>query len=264
MLRRFIYLDAAALAQYVTALEGGLLTESTTRSSRSGTGAGGFDTKVISVSGEKSSEDEELKTIADTDESRFDRLLQAARDDPETLGWVEVSQPDLDYDGIAVGMMISWECDIFIPETMRILAKSSEALDAIDMIQRVMPAATRLGLDTDGLPDNEVLSDVSSFLSGVDAGLVVVGEDSDTDWQVAGQLDGEYVRSDVEGRALIVGKVAQKIAPGRWKPFLTLPGMNLFPREQRRKMERQPPEPGKEDQYLAGPALMLDVLAIYR
>jgi len=40
--------------------------------------------------------------------------------------------------------------------------------------------------------------------------------------------------------------------------------MNLVPREERRRMERQAPEPGKESEYLSGPALMLDILAIYR
>jgi len=43
VLRRFIYLDKTALHQYVTALEGGRTTESTTRLMRTGTGAGGFD-----------------------------------------------------------------------------------------------------------------------------------------------------------------------------------------------------------------------------
>lgn len=40
--------------------------------------------------------------------------------------------------------------------------------------------------------------------------------------------------------------------------------MNLLPREERRRLERQSPPTGKENEYLAGPALMLDILAIYR
>ena len=86
MLRRFIYLDRTALDQYVTALEGGRTTGSTTRSTRTGTGSGGIDVKVAKASGEKSREEEESKTVADTDEARFDRLLQAAADEPDSLG----------------------------------------------------------------------------------------------------------------------------------------------------------------------------------
>ncbi len=40
--------------------------------------------------------------------------------------------------------------------------------------------------------------------------------------------------------------------------------MNLLSRERRREMERTKPATGKEEEYLSGPSLMLDVLAIYR
>jgi hypothetical protein len=40
--------------------------------------------------------------------------------------------------------------------------------------------------------------------------------------------------------------------------------MNLLSREERRKKEHEAPPPGKEAEYLPGPALMLDILAIYR
>jgi len=109
VLRRFIYLDRTALDQYVTALEGGRTTESTTRLVRTGTGAGGFDAKLVSASGEKSREEEESRTLADTDEARFDRLLRAAASQPEVLGWTEVMQPDTDLAGIGLGAMLAWE-----------------------------------------------------------------------------------------------------------------------------------------------------------
>jgi len=99
----------------------------------------------------------------------------------------------------------------------------------------------RLGLDTEGLPNDEEI-----------------------DWRIAGQLDGESLHGDVEGRARVVGKVSKTVPLGRWKPYLTFPGMNLLPREKRRRLERQSPATGKENEYLAGSALMLDILAIYR
>ncbi len=85
VLARFIYLDTVALGQYLAALEGGLLSESTRRSRRSGTGGGGVDAKVVQARGERTSE-EESRTVADTDAARFARLLEAADDDPEALG----------------------------------------------------------------------------------------------------------------------------------------------------------------------------------
>jgi hypothetical protein len=262
MLRRFDYLDRTALGQYVTALEGGLTTESTTRLLRSGTG--GVDVKVINASGERSREEEESRTLADTDEARFDRLLRAAAAEPEALDWVEVLQPDTDLDGIGIGAMLSWECDLYVPEIIQTLARSGEALGAIGMMQNLLPMARSLGLDTEGLPNDEEMSAVSDFISGMDASLLVVGEDDETDWRVAGQLTDGWLHGDVEGRARVVGKVSKVVPLGRWKPYLTFPGMNLLPREERRRMERQAPAPDKEGEYLSGPALMLDILAIYR
>lgn len=264
MLRRFIYLDTTALTQYMTALEGGLITESTMRSLRSGAGSGGLDARLLHATGEKSREDEESRTLTDTDEARFDRLLRAADAEPEALGWVEVLKADTDLDGIGVGAMVSWECDVYLPDIIQIMSRSGQALEAIGMMENILPIARTLGLDTDGLPDDEEISAASGFLRGMDASLVVVGEDEDTDWRVAGQLTDGFVHGELDGRARVVGKVAKILSPGHWKPFLTFPGMNLVSREERRRMERQAPPLGKEAEYLSGPALMLEMLAIYR
>lgn len=264
MLRRFLYLDTVALAQYVTALEGGLLTTSSERATKTGGGSGGADAKVVRFTGERSRENEQSKTFSDTHEARFSRLLDAASASPESLGWIEVFDPDSDFADIGVGAMVHWECDFYIPEVIQMLAQSGEARNAIKTMQHLLPEAKRLGLDTEGLPDSDEMDAVSKFIEGVSARLVVVGEDDDTDWRVAGKALDEFLLGELEGRACIVGKVTKIIAPGRWKPFLTFPGMNLMSREERRALERKEPDKGKEDEYLAGPAAMLDLLAIYR
>ena len=55
---------------------------------RSGTGGGVVDAKVAHASGERSRQDEEFRTFADTDGALFDRLLGAAAATPEALDWV--------------------------------------------------------------------------------------------------------------------------------------------------------------------------------
>lgn len=264
MLRRFVYLDATALGQYVTALEGGLLTESRSRSVRSGSGSGGVDAKVIQAAGQRSREEEDSRTLADTDEARFDRLLRAADADPEALGWIEVLDPDTEFDSAGIGAMVSWECDLFIPQVIQFASRSGEALEALGMMQNILPMARDLGLVTDELPNDDEMTAAAGMLRGLNANLVVVGEDDDTEWCVAGKLADGFIHGELDGRARLVGKVTKVLPPGRWKPFLTFPGMNLVPREERRKMEREAPPPGKESEYLSGPALMLDILAIYR
>lgn len=127
----------------MTALEGGLTTESTRRSTRSGSGTAGVGMKFIHASGERSRENEESRTLPDTDEARFDRLLRAADAEPEALGWVDVIQPDTDLDGVGIGAMVSWECDLYIPEIIQRLARSGEALGALDMMRNLLPMARR-------------------------------------------------------------------------------------------------------------------------
>lgn len=264
MLRRFVYLDHISLNQYVTALEGGLTKESTTRSLRGSVGKGGIDVKLADASLERSREDEEARTYSDTPEAQFDRLLKAAAKDSEALAWLDVAQPDVDFVDIGVGAMVSWECELYVPHIIQTMAGSGGARDAIDKMQSLLPAAKRLGLDTRGLPGLEEMQAASTFLGQMDSKLLVVGEDDESDWRVAGRVKDEFFHGDLEGVGRIVGKVSKILSKGHSRPFLTFPGMDLVPREQRRRMERQAPPPGKEEEYLTGPSLMLDILAIYR
>jgi hypothetical protein len=93
--------------------------------------------------------------------------------------------------------------------------------------------------------------------------LLTVGKDDDTDWKVAGRVDGQSELGGFEGRAYVVGKISKVIPDGHWQPFLTFPGMDLVSREQRRSLAKKTPDAGEEGQYLQGPALMLHLLAVY-
>ena len=264
MLTRFLYLDSIALAQYLSSLEGGSLTGSTQRSTRAGSAEGGADLKVAHGKGARSHEEAQERTLVDTDGARFERLLGAAAKDPERLGWTEVTDPDTDFEGIGIGAMVTWECDLYVPETVKMLSKAGGALPVLEMMRKVLPAASALGLNTHGVPGGDQIDAMTSFFEGIESKALIVGEDDATDWQVAGNLTGQPDLADLEGRARVVGKVARILKPGQWKPFMTFPGMDLLSREERRRAERTAPAPGKEDDYLHGPALILDVLAIYR
>lgn len=264
MLRRFVYLDHVSLNQYVTALEGGLTKESTKRSLQNEAGRGEPDLNGPDTASERSRENEESRTYAETQEAQFDRLLKAAEVNPEGLAWVEMAGPNVEFAEIRVGTMVSWECDLYVPQIIQSLSSSGEARDALNMMQDLLPSVQRLGLDTEGLPSTNEIETTSTFLSKMDAKLLVVGEEDVSDWRVAGQVNDDFLHAELEGTAHIVGKVSKVLPENHSKPYLTFPGMNLVPREQRRKMERQAPPEGQEEEYLVGPALMLDILAIYR
>ncbi len=85
--------------------------------------------------------------------------------------------------------MLAWECDLYIPEIVQALARSGEALGAIGMMQNLLPVARRLGLDTEGLPNDEEMRAVSGFISGMDASLLVVGEDDENGLASSGPVE---------------------------------------------------------------------------
>jgi hypothetical protein len=267
MLRRFLYLDTSALTDYLSAVEGGTRESLARRSLTTGKSEGSVDAKLAKGGIGRTKENEESLTLADTAHAQFERLLKLMNDDPESAGWLEVMDSDTDLQSAGIGMMADFECDIYIPDTIRAATQMHELAGAIDAMEALLPSANALGLDTSGLPSKDEIDAVKGFgdLSKLfSESLVVVGDLDDSDWRIAGRLKQEHVNSDIDGRARVVGKISAKWPSGKWKPLLALPGSTLISREQRRRMERQRPEPGEEENFLEGPAVMLDVLAIYR
>lgn len=265
MLIKFLYLDRPALGQYISSLEGGSVQTSTTRSSHGGSFEGGGDLKVASAKGSRSHEEEVERALVDTESAQFKRLLAAAAEDPERLGWIEVLDPDADFEGVGIGAMVSWECDLFVPAAVKMISQAGGVAPLLDTMRAMLPAAKALGLKTGTMPADEELDAMGTMLRGFESSKVlIVGEDDATDWKVAGHLSGQVELGDLEGRARVVGKVARTLREGQWKPYMAFPGMDLLSREQRRLAERTPPAAGKEDDYIHGPALMLDILAVYR
>jgi len=81
-------------------------------------------------------------------------------------------------------------------------------------------------------------------------------------------LDREWLRcdlGDLEGEATVVGRVLKNWPEAQRHSLLTLPGLNLMSREQRRQWERgQSDADGGEEMTLEGPAATMSVVAIFR
>ncbi|MBE1588187.1 hypothetical protein ACFPOI_52335 [Nonomuraea angiospora] len=265
MLKRFLYLDEPKLADYVSALEGGLRSSRELKSTRGGKKDAGIDVKAAKGGIERSEQNEETLSLTDTPHARFERLLELATAAPEASGWIEVLDTSHGLQDAGFGAMISVECDAYIPEIIKALAPQGGLADTLDQIETFLPYAATFNLDVSGLPSREEIEAIKGASQLFGGKLVVVGELDDADWQIAGQLDATNIRDpEIEGRVIIVGKITKKWSAGQWKPLLALPGTSLLPRNQRRVLERKPPEEGHEDQYLEGPAVMIEVLAIYR
>lgn len=264
MLKHFIYLNESTLENYLSALEDGLRANAQTTSGESSALKGSIGVPAVSASGGKDHKTEEVASRSDTASSRFERLLRLAKSDVEASGWVEVLDPDTDFEGIGIGAIVELECEIYVPETIKVLSNSGGISQAIEKFQALTPFASALGLDTDGLPPMAQLDAAKNFTRALGSNAALVGDLDGTNWQVAGKLLDDSLRDEVEGHARVIGKVSTVVKKGTWKSLISLPGMNLISRDQRRAMERKGPSSGQEDSWIQGPALLLDILAVYR
>jgi hypothetical protein len=109
---------------------------------------------------------------------------------------------------------------------------------------------------------------MSGFMKSMKSdGLIVVGNDDESEWKIASNLRRDLIRvpiGELSGSFRVTGKVGRAIRKGEYKMLIGLPGMSLLPRDQRRAMEKDRPKPEEMDMYLEGPARLIDVLAIYR
>jgi hypothetical protein len=264
VLKNFLYLNEDSLAAYLSSLEGGLRGSSEKSSSTSKVLTGGVDAKVVKGTAEGSREEAVHISLADTAQARFERLEGLATENAEQSGWVTVNSPDDDLDGIGIGALVDIECEIYVPDQIRLLSSTGGTREALNTLEALRPMAEMVGLDTGSVPTPEESGAFRSMVSNLGSDQVLVGERDDSNWRIAGKLLGRHLNGEIEGFARVVGKVSAAWRAGQWKPILSLPGMNIMPREQRRRLEREGPEPGNSESWLEGPALMLDLLAVYR
>ncbi|WP_329458079.1 DUF6414 family protein [Streptomyces sp. NBC_01497] len=265
MLKRFLYLDATTLADYVSALEGGIRESLERKTSTGKNASGGVKASVVEAAIGRTRGTEESASFTDTPQAQFERLMELARTEPKIAGWVDVVDPDIDLQDIGVGALIDIECDIYVPEIVKALTPDGGLVEALDKLDALLPFVSMFDATAaQGLPSEDERDAFRGFVGALGGKALVVGDLDSSNWRIAGQLESGNVKGDMEGTARITGKVSKRWGEGQWKPLLALPGSSLISREQRRALERTKPKEGEEDQYLEGPALMLDILAIYR
>lgn len=265
MLRNFLYLNEITLNGYLSALEDGLRSAAEhrttqTKSLSSKAGVAGFGAQ-----GGTESDTESSRSYSDTSEARFERFMSLSAANPERSGWIDIVNSDDDFPAATPGTILEFDCEIFVPPMIRSLTSSGGIGQAMAMLKSMAPIMKALQPETTELPPEEQIQAVSAMSSLMGDDLALVGERDDTDWRIAGRLIAASIRdNELDGAARVVGKVSAVLRPGEHKSLLALPGMNLMTREQRRAQAKAGPKTGEEANWLTGPAVMLDVLAVYR
>jgi hypothetical protein len=263
VLRKFLYLDETSLDDYVSALEDGLRQKREISSAATSDKSGELNVRVARGGVGAGSSSGESTEYADTPPAKFNRLLELAEANEEDMAWLEI-QDLSQLDGVGFGALVHLECEAYIPDMVRMFA-SGDLADAIGLMQNLGGFADALGLDMTGMPTGHEIEGIEAATKMIKSDLVFVGEDDASAWKIAGKLSKAHLRDpDVEGFVKVVGKVSKQWPAQQWKPLMALPGASLVPRKERRDMERKVPDNPDDDSYLEGPAVMIDVLAVYR
>jgi len=265
MLRHFLYLNETMLTSYLGTIEGGLSNETLrkTRKQSDRSGKAGLKGGPVDIGGTKGSEEsiEDERRLQEGPEQRFDRFLKALEDDPERYSFEEVLDLEDAWPRLRPGDFITVTCDVEVPQTSLLLSRGEEMSGLLDMMDAMRPLAGMFGKSETELPSMEQTAAMRSFTQVAKSDLVVVSEDEeDGSPRVAGKLLSAFVREVPSGEVMLVGKIAKRWQSGDAHSIMALPGASLLPRDQRRKNAAKQ----TDDTVLAGPAMSLDLLAIFR
>ncbi|WP_018545260.1 DUF6414 family protein [Streptomyces sp. LaPpAH-108] len=257
-LPRFLYLDDRALGEYLSVVEEGLSDESKMRRMSSATG---IEPTALGepVSGDSTSEEE--RVIRETASQRFIRLVTAL--DAASLRWRYRDIEDLgeEFDVVKVADIVQVQCEVEIPPFVRMFSQPDQLDGMVNMIEAFRAMAPLLGQDLDGLPGKKEAKAVRDFGKAMKSDVVIVGDQEEGGPQVTGKLHQDFIRDEIEGEVFILGKISKRLKDGETHSLLAIPGASLMSRQQRRQAARQEQT---DETTLVGPALALDILAIYR
>lgn len=257
------YLDSAALDDYIASIEDGLTESTTTR--HAGLARKGGSVGIRIAQGEIGTEEtgESTRALKDHDTAKLERLITYGRANSNVVNWTDVLEPDTIFPDLRIGEMIEWECDVYLPPMSELFANQSFASNLRSMAD-IASLAKIFGTPDADFPDSEEVNQVADFLENLNMRPVLVGEDSETGWRIVGSLHKGAIRTDhFDDRARVIAKLRRIISADSWYPLQVASGVPMG-REQRRKLERKgPSSSNEEDQFLKGPLLVVDYLAVY-
>jgi hypothetical protein len=259
-LREFLYLNPQLVEQFVGQVEGGLYDEESEREQRAREGKGKLGYGSLGVEGGGGSQTETSRTVRQTPESRFNRLVELINSQEDLLISVDESTTGL-YGRLAPGRLIDAICYVDVPSMGRFLAQAQELDGLAQLIEVFAPSS----IDEEGAKAIQGLRTIGDRFSG---SVVATGEVREEEPTLVFKLATEHLRvaiGDLEGEAHVFGMVHRKWPQGERYPLIAVPGVDLMSRSERRQIAKSGPAQTEDDSaYLDGPGLTISVVAIYR
>nr|WP_147301271.1 hypothetical protein [Calidifontibacter indicus] len=148
-----------------------------------------------------------------------------------------------------------------VPSAARAIAHAGE-------LAGIAHLASAFGTMIDG-ETRSALDGMSALSERAGGSVVATGETNENEATFVFKLDADKLRvavDELEGDAVVVGQVIKKWPEGESHPMITIPGINLLSRAERRKMakEQRATSDGTDDATIPGPGITVNVIAIFR
>lgn len=261
-MRDFLYLDERLLDQYLAQVEDGLYEEEREREiggrGRSMSARLGAGPLQGDAAAQRSTSNEVERTRRQTPESRFNRLYSSLENN---LLRLDESTSDV-YGHLNVRSMLQAACYVDVPSIGRMLAQLPE-------LRSLMSMAEAFASDPPSSIDPAAMDVISMIAEKTNGSVIATGELGAGQATLAFKLESRYLRVEVdelEGEAVVLGTVIKKWPEGTSHPIISLPGLNILSREERRKLQRSGsrPQSSSESIEIAGPCASLSIVAIFR
>ena len=117
--------------------------------------------------------------------------------------------------------MIEAECDVYIPDILKVATPGSSFLQTSKTSAGVASLAGAFGPNTSEIPSADQIDSVQSMVGAMKLVPMIVGELGEAEYKLFGQLDPVNIKvDDIDGPANIVGKVKRRVGPNALAPLL--------------------------------------------
>jgi hypothetical protein len=268
MLKNFLYLDEEMLSGFLSSLEGGVMGTREEKSKTGGATSLAVDAKIAKASKQKTLADESSIQWSDNSHSKFERFESLAQDNPAKSLWIDVYSEE-DMAGARHGSIINVNCELFIPQYAKVLAKNGGVGKIFEMLDEMESSGVPLeamGLKAENMPTKAQRGMAGALSNLMGSNIAVIGDDFAGDWKIAASLKEQFIKNgmdDLEDEIRLVGQVKKIWRKGHSEQLVAMQGMSLMNRDDRRKAKKSGSSTAGFGETVEGPAVRVNVIAIY-
>lgn len=262
MLRHFLYLDADLATEFLSQVEGGVYDEESIHArsvqGRKRGGKVGAGPVAGELGASKSTEDEAARTVRQTPESRFDRLVSLLTSGDE----LSLLESDEQVQDVIRGQIIETDVVLSMPNFIRMILLATNLAPVMQLLEAAGVAP-------------EIDESAATGLAGALAfgqiiqTLPMTGRLVDGNFKLIMQLKPECARlpgADLDGEATVLAKVRRMLRPSEhYNVVQFLAVQNALPAEMKVEFDKlfQGDEQG-QDMFVDAPAALVTPVAVYR